>query len=152
MFRLSQYINTEGEKILYDAEKYYKFKKIPNFLFLQLKRFTFDPITGDLDKKNKAIKYNEEIDLTKYLHINENNNSKRSKKSKSKKLSEEEKEIYVLYCILVHSGSVDNGHYYCIAKDFKNKVYIKYNDTSITTAEKKEAFNQLFGGEEIEFE
>ena len=146
-----QYINTEGEKILYDAEKYYKFKKIPNFLFLQLKRFTFDPITGDLDKKNKAIKYNEEIDLTKYLHINENNNSKRIKKSKSKKLSEEEKEIYVLYCILVHSGSVDNGHYYCIAKDFKNKVYIKYNDTSITTAEKKEVFNQLFGGEEIEY-
>ena len=129
-----QYINKKGEKILYEAEKYYKFKKIPNFLFIQLKRFTFDTNTYTFDKKNKAISYKEEIDLTKY--INENNLNT---------------EIYILYCILIHSGSAENGHYYCIAKDFKNKVYIKYNDTTILTAEKKEVFNQLFGGEEIEY-
>ena len=129
-----QYINKKGEKILYDAEKYYKFKKIPNFLFIQLKRFTFDMNTYTFDKKNKAISYREEIDLTKYINENGIN-----------------KEIYILYCILIHSGSAENGHYYCIAKDFKNKAYIKYNDTSIFTAEKKEVFNQLFGGEEIEY-
>ena len=141
-----QYINAEGEKILYDAEKYYKFKKIPNFLFLQLKRFTFDTTTFTFDKKNKAISYKEEIDLTKYFHSNNN-----SSKSKKKKEQDQNKEIYTLYCILVHSGSVDNGHYYCIAKDFKNKVYIKYNDTTISVADKKEIFNQLFGGEQIEY-
>ena len=141
-----QYINAEGEKILYDAEKYYKFKKIPNFLFFQLKRFTFDTTTFTFDKKNKAISYKEEIDLTKYFHL-DNINSK----SKKKKESDKNQEIYTLYCILVHSGSVDNGHYYCIARDFKNKVYIKYNDTTISVADKKEVFNQLFGGEQIEY-
>ena len=139
-----QYENDEGEKILYDAEKYYKFKKLPNFLFLQFKRFTFDPETSTFDKKNKAISYKEELDLTKYIHTNNNSQSKSKRKNK-------EKDIYVLYCVLVHSGSADNGHYYCIAKDFANKVYIKYNDTSISTAEKKEVFKQLFGGEEIEY-
>ena len=49
-------------------------------------------------------------------------------KPRSKKRTDNEQEIYVLYCILIHSGSAENGHYYCIAKDFKNKVYIKYND------------------------
>ena len=51
-----QYVNNAGEKKLFDAEKFYKFKKIPNFLFLQLKRFTFDNISFTFDKKNKAIK------------------------------------------------------------------------------------------------
>ena len=137
-----QYENTKGEKILYDAEKYYKFKKIPNFLFLQLKRFTYDITTNTHQKINKAISYKEEIDLGKYIYMN---------KPRSKKRTDNEQEIYVLYCILIHSGSAENGHYYCIAKDFKNKVYIKYNDTTILTVEKKEVFNQLFGGEEIEY-
>ena len=137
-----QYENNKGEKILYDAEKYYKFKKIPNFLFLQLKRFTFDTNTFTFQKKNKAISYKEEIDLNKYIHMN---------KSKSKKKIETKDEIYTLYCILIHSGSAENGHYYCIARDFQNKVFIKYNDTLISTVEKKEVFNELFGGEEIEY-
>ena len=139
-----QYENNKGEKILYDAEKYYKFKKIPNFLFLQLKRFnfTFDTDTYTLQKKNKAISYKEEIDLSKYIHMN---------KSKSKKQINTKDEIYTLYCILIHSGSAENGHYYCIARDFQNKVFIKYNDTIISTVEKKEVFNELFGGEEIEY-
>ena len=137
-----QYVNNKGEKILYDAEKYYKFKKIPNFLFLQLKRFTFDTNTFTFQKKNKAISYKEEIDLNKYIHMN---------KSKSKKKIETKDEIYTLYCILIHSGSAENGHYYCIARDFQNKVFIKYNDTLISTVEKKEVFNELFGGEEIEY-
>ena len=141
-----QYVNDKNEVTLHDAEKYYKFKKIPNFLFLQLKRFTFDTNTFTFDKKNKAIIYKEEIDLTKYLH-SKNNKSK----SKRKKESEKDKEIYTLYCVLVHSGSAENGHYYCIGRDFKNKVYIKYNDTSIFTAEKKEIFGQLFGGEGEEY-
>ena len=139
-----RYINSKEKSLLCDAEKGYKFKKIPNFLFLQLKRFTFDITTFSLEKKNKAISFKEEMDLTKYFH-NKNNNSK------SKKNKDTEKEIYTLYSVLVHSGSPDNGHYYCIARDFQNKVYVKYNDTLILKAEKKEIFDQLFGGEEIEY-
>ena len=36
-------------------------------------------------------------------------------------------------------------------KDFKDNCYIKFNDTSVFIAEKKEVFNQLFGGEQEQF-
>ena len=139
-----QYINEFGEKVFYDAIKYFKFKKIPNILFIQLKRFQFDPKTFEFNKNNIGISFREEIDLSNYL---ENNQSE----EKSKKLKNE-KEEYTLYCVIVHSGSLKYGHYFCFAKDFKNKCYIKYNDTTVTLAQKKEVFNDNYGGEEIEYQ
>ena len=63
-----------------------------------------------------------------------------------------EKEEYILYCVIVHSGNSQYGHYFCFIKDFKNNCYIKFNDTSVYMAEKKEVFNHNFGGEEIDYE
>ncbi len=135
-----QYIDTLGNKSLHDANKFYKFKKIPNILFIQLKRFEYDPNEETFYKKNNGISFKEEIDLSNYLN---NKNSKRSKKKN--------KEEYVLYCVIVHSGTAQNGHYFCFVKNFKNNCYIKFNDTTVYMAEKKEVFNQIFGGEEIEY-
>ena len=135
-----QYIDQFGNKSLHNANKYYTFKKIPNILFIQLKRFQFDQIEETFNKKNNGISFKEEIDLSNYL------SNKRTKKSKTKN-----KEEYILYCVIVHSGSAQNGHYFCFAKNFKNNCYIKFNDTSVYMAEKKEVFNHIFGGEEIEY-
>ena len=140
-----QYIDDFGNKFLYDATKYYKFKKIPNILFIQLKRFQYDSQTSTFNKKNQGISFKEEINLTNYL--DNNNNKTKSKKRKK----ETEKEEYILYCVIVHSGSAENGHYFCFVKDFKNNFYIKFNDTSVYLADKKEVFNHIFGGEEIEY-
>ena len=141
-----QYINENGEILFFDAIKYFKFKKIPNILFIQLKRFQYDSKTFEFTKNNTGISYKEEIDLSNYL---EKNKSRIKSKNKKRKI---EKEEYTLYCVIVHSGSAQYGHYYCFAKDFKNKCYIKYNDTSVNVAEKKEVFNHNYGGEEIEYE
>ena len=138
-----QYIDDFGNKSLFDAKKYYKFKKIPNILFIQLKRFQYNPNTFTFIKNNKGISFKEEINLTNYMDIN-NNKTKSKKKFKTN-------EIYSLYCVIVHSGSLQSGHYYCFVKDFKNDCYIKFNDTSVKRAEKKEVFNHNFGGEEIEY-
>ena len=77
------------------------------------------------------ISFKEEIDLTDYLSYIEKK--------------------YVLYCIIVHSGSKDNGHYFCIVKYFKYNCYIKFNDSSVYIPNKKEVFNEIFGGEKIEY-
>ena len=140
-----QYIDDFGNKSFYDANKFYKFKKTPNILFIQLKRFQYDSKTLSFNKKNNRISFKEEIDLTNY--INENNNNSKNKRSKKAK----EKELYTLYCILVHSGSVESGHYFCFVKDFQNNCYIKFNDTSVSLAEEREVFNDIFGGEIIEY-
>jgi ubiquitin C-terminal hydrolase len=140
-----QYIDSFGNKFFYNANKFYIFKKIPNILFIQLKRFQYDSKTLSFNKNNNQISFEEEIDLTNYINgSNYNSKNKRSKKIK-------EKEIYILYCILVHSGSAESGHYFCFIKDFKNNCYIKFNDTSVSLAEKKEVFNDIFGGEKIEY-
>lgn len=134
-----QYIDKYNNKELYDATKFYKFKKIPNVLFIQLKRFKYDLESNDFNKINNGISFKEEIDLSDYL----------DKRNYSKK--RKTKEEYVLYCIIIHSGTADNGHYYCFAKDFKHNCYIKFNDTSVYVAEKKVVFKESFGGEEIEY-
>ena len=140
-----QYIDDLGNKSLFDAKKYYKFKKIPNILFIQLKRFQYDPNTLSFIKNNKGISFKEEINLTNYVDSDKN-----KAKSKSKKKVKND-EIYSLYCVIVHSGSSQSGHYFCFVKDFKNECYIKFNDTSVDRAERKEVFNHNFGGEEIEY-
>ena len=137
-----QYIDLQGNKYLYNATKYYKFKKIPNILFIQLKRFQYDSQTSTFNKNNHGISFKEEINLTNYL----DKNYKSKSKSKIK-----EKEEYLLYCVLVHSGSAQSGHYFCFVKEFINNYYIKFNDTSVYLADKKEVFNHIFGGEEIEY-
>ena len=144
-----QYIDNLGKKNLYDANRFYKFKKIPYILFIQLKRFQYNPTEITYDKKNNAISFKEEIDLTKYIYNNKTKS--KSKTSKKKKQEKEENQEYILYCVIVHSGSSENGHYYCYVKDFQNDCYIKFNDTSVYEAEIKEVFNYNFGGEEIEY-
>ena len=134
-----QYIDKFNNKQLYDATKFYKFKKIPNILFIQLKRFKYNLESNDFNKINNGISFKEEIDLSDYV-----DNRNRSKKRKIK-------EEYILYCIIIHSGAADNGHYFCFAKDFKYNCYIKFNDTSVYVVEKKEVFKESFGGEELEY-
>ena len=140
-----QYIDEYGIKSLFDAKKYYKFKKIPNILFIQLKRFQYDPNTLSFIKNNKGISFKEEINLKNYI---DSDNNKTKSKSKKKVINNK---IYSLYCVIVHSGSSQSGHYFCFVKDFKNECYIKFNDTSVDRAERKEVFNHNFGGEEIEY-
>ena len=140
-----QYIDFQGNKAFYDAIKYYKFKKIPNILFIQLKRFQYDSQINTFNKNNHGISFKEEIDLINYLDNGGNKSKKRSKKKNK------EKEEYILYCVLVHSGSAESGHYFCFVKDFIKNYYIKFNDTSVYLADKKEVFNHIFGGEEIEY-
>ena len=141
-----QYIDNFGKKALYDATKFYKFKKLPNLLFIQLKRFQYDSKTFIFHKNNKGISFKEEIDLINY--IDENNFNIKNKESKKNKKNKKE---YILYCVLVHSGSAETGHYFCFIKDFQNNCYIKFNDTSVFLAEKKEVFNNTFGGEQIDY-
>ena len=87
-----EFENDVGEKIKCDADKYYIFKKIPNFLFLQLKRFKYNHETSTIDKNNKYISFHEELDLSKYLQNNNNSKSKRNNEGKN---------IYILYCVIV---------------------------------------------------
>jgi ubiquitin C-terminal hydrolase len=108
-----------------DAKKGLRFIKLPNVLILQLKRFEYNPTTYMLEKINDRFEYYDQIDLNDFV-------------------SEHKDSIYTLYSVLVHSGSVNYGHYYCYCK-VKNK-WIKFNDTNVKFADAYEVFENNYGG------
>ena len=127
-----QHIDQISKKeTLYNAKKYYKFKKIPNILFIQLKRFKYDMNDQSFHKINKKISYEETINLNNYL-LKKNN---------------QENQEYILYSIIAHSGNViSTGHYFCFIKNFEYKCYIEFNDKNVDLASKNEVLDELYGG------
>jgi ubiquitin C-terminal hydrolase len=49
-----------------------------------------------------------------------------------------------LYAILIHSGSINSGHYYCFLK-LENQWY-KFNDKVVSEIDAQQAFNIAMGG------
>ena len=66
-----KYENPETQKISYEkAFKSYKLEKIPNILFIQFKRFQIDLKIMKYIKKNNLVKYQKNLNLSKYLPKN----------------------------------------------------------------------------------
>jgi ubiquitin carboxyl-terminal hydrolase 7 len=55
-------------------------------------------------------------------------------------------QIYHLHAILIHSGSLDQGHYYCYIRPSEADVWFKFNDNTVTPAMKHVAFATGQGG------
>ena len=93
---------------------------MPRVLILHLKRF------DNFQRKiNKYIKYENVINLTRFVH-----NSGRSK----------EEYKYRLYSVLIHDGfSVNSGHYHCFVKN-SNGVWYSMNDSYVSKASEKNVF------------
>lgn len=55
--------------------------------------------------------------------------------------------LYHLHAILVHSGTINSGHYYCfIRPDVHQEQWYKFNDSKVTEVPKTVAFNAGMGG------
>ena len=76
-------------------------------------------------KINKRFSFSDKIDMRKYS---------------------KDGDIYDLYSVIVHSGSANNGHYYCFIKDESDK-WFKFNDTSVTIASLSDVIDDNFGGD-----
>lgn len=89
-----------------------KFWTLPNFLIINLKRFT---------NKNKKITRLidfplDNLDLTKYI---------------SPDKEDPNNYIYTLYAVNYHSGTTGSGHYYSIIKNLDNNYYLM-NDANVS--------------------
>ena len=124
------------DKTFVDAKKSYEIKKLPNILFIQLKRFKYDKKENKFIKLNNYIKYDYKMNLNQFL------------KSKEKKQNEN----YVLYSVIIHIGTLDNGHYFTFCNDLKSNLWIKLNDSHINISNNHEVFNDNFGGVYTDFE
>lgn len=124
-----QYENEDKTFIYVDALKSYKISKPPPIFYIQLKRFN-----AFYEKNFKEISFDSLIDLSKYVDGLEDNLQ------------------YELYCVIVHDGNIDRGHYFAIINDFKQERWFKMNDKSITSVRTNDVYNSNFGGKHITIE
>ena len=77
------------------------FKFVPPILHLQLKRFGYNFQTDRMEKINDRYEFPLTLNLTKFGEAKQGSKPKRK---------------YVLHSILIHSGDVFGGHYYCFVR------------------------------------
>jgi ubiquitin carboxyl-terminal hydrolase 7 len=85
-------------------------------------------------KNNKKFKFGETLNLGSILGGSESN-------------------IYRLFSILIHGGSLDSGHYYAYIKPTVTEdKWFKFNDSTVSEVTKNHALSEGMGGEYREYD
>ena len=98
------------------AKKQIKLFKLPRYLIIQLKRFSYTLgfFSSSNEKKYTFIKYPiKDLDLSKYVEDKKGNVQK-----------------YDLYAVIQHHGEISQGHYTAICK--VNDIWVLYNDSLLS--------------------
>ncbi|KAK6884573.1 Ubiquitin carboxyl-terminal hydrolase 15 [Candida tropicalis] len=121
-----------------DAKKGVVFESFPPVLHLQLKRFEYDFMVDDLVKIDDFYEFPDKIDLKPYLDEDLPDDVKNQNWN------------YKLHGVLVHQGSISNGHYYAMIKpNSRDNTWLRFDDDRVWKVTKKEVFQQNFGASDI---
>lgn len=127
-----------GEEFGYqDAKKGVVFQSFPPVLHLQLKRFEFDYETLDLVKIDDLYEFPDRIDLSPYLDDDLPSEFKNQNWN------------YKLHGVLVHQGSVSNGHYYAMIKPNHDDNWLRFDDDKVWKVTPSQVFQENFGANEV---
>jgi ubiquitin C-terminal hydrolase len=111
--RRCEYCNVMGENI-----KSSTILNVPEYLIIQLKRFEYDWLKEQGYKKSQFIKFNEHLDIGKYVDKDLLDHLKSSNK-------------YQLISVVNHIGIYGSGHYYSYCKNSINNKWYCFNDENI---------------------
>lgn len=121
-----------------EAKKGVVFQRFPPILHLQLKRFEYDFMIDDLQKINDFYQFPDHIDLSPYLDEDLPDSEK------------QENWNYKLHGVLVHQGSISNGHYYAMIKPLSHENnWLRFEDDKVWKVTKYQAFDENFGANEM---
>lgn len=148
------------------ATKKVLFSKLPPALFLLLNRFSMDWESEKYIKINEKYEFPEELDFSEFIEDDRcdfnggssngignigngstdnngaaDNNGTSTSTGTSTGASDNK---YKLFSVIVHSGVVDEGHFFCYLK--LNQKYYKFNDETVSECSKYEAVDWNFGG------
>lgn len=128
-----------GEQYGYqDAKKGVVFELFPPVLHLQLKRFEYDFMVDDLVKIDDLYEFPDSIDLSPYLDAD----LPLSVRS--------ENWTYKLHGVLVHQGSISNGHYYAMIKpEATSDTWLRFDDDKVWKVTPTQVFQENFGATDL---
>ncbi|OBA20575.1 hypothetical protein METBIDRAFT_78917 [Metschnikowia bicuspidata var. bicuspidata NRRL YB-4993] len=128
-----------GEEYGYqDAKKGVVFESFPPVLHLQLKRFEYDFMVDDLVKIDDFYEFPDKIDLRPYLDEDLDEDVKSQNWN------------YKLHGVLVHQGSISNGHYYAMIKPESEKnTWLRFDDDKVWKVTPSEVFKENFGAADL---
>lgn len=129
------YISNDNLHSYQDAQKHFEFTKLPNILFIQLKRFYCDIQNNTNQKLFHRVEYQQTLNVKEFIN--------------KESISDIDETVYKLYAVIVHSGMCNSGHYFTYIYDFKQTWHCM-NDKNVETAGMSEVFEQNFGGKHIE--
>lgn len=140
-------------------------KRMPNVLFIVLKRFEFNFDTMTKFKINDYIEFPMELDMTQYsqdaLAKKDIMKQMEEKNLTLQDLDEDQKLImqkqiperyfnYKLKGTIIHLGTAEQGHYYSFIQDRENpnQKWYEFNDTIVRDFDPQEIPHEAFGGED----
>lgn len=121
-----------------DAKKGVVFEGFPPVLHLQLKRFEYDFMVDDLVKIDDFYEFPDKIDLRPYLDADLDDTVKSQNWN------------YKLHGVLVHQGSISNGHYYAMIKpEADSKLWLRFDDDKVWKVTPSQVFQENFGASDL---
>lgn len=112
-----------------DAVMGNEFIEFPPVLHLHLRRFEFNG--SGMSKINSRFEFPTEINLSKFM---------------AKDGVDRDNQIYELFGVLVHSGTVDGGHYYAFLRPTEKQKWYEFNDSSVSSVSPRDAIENNYGG------
>ena len=113
------------------ATRKQSFLSLPNYLILVLKRFSYDAGSGARIKINDRFVYDEQLDLSSFLHEDASDPTHNF--------------TFSLKGITLHTGNTDQGHYFSYIKT-ESGQWVEFNDAEVELIKKEAAFSKSFGG------
>lgn len=131
-----------------DANKGLRIGSVPQILTLQLKRFTYNPVTWQRIKLSKRVTYPLYFNMAPFLNRTRLPDDElqavggTNTRPTAEELAQSKDALwYELFSVLIHSGGAMGGHYYAYCKDVVSGKWFNFNDMEVKAISEEDALS-----------
>lgn len=125
----------------------FRFISLPPILYVQLKRFRYDPKANAVVKSNKRFEFYSKLDLRQYCADATYTLHSVLGKSIEYHSLKCQGNCCSFYLQIVHSGKANSGHYMAYTCPKADGKWLKFNDEIVTVCSVRDAVDRNFGKE-----